>query len=1121
MKKRALATLLAICLALTLFPIQAAAASVSAVPSGYTGIYTAEDLDAVRNNLSGNYILMNDIDLSTWGNWQPIGGSWQQESSNFSGTFDGNGYSIFNMTITEESAYSGSYAGLFTVIRGATVKNIKEITGSITSQGKAALCAGAVCAEAYDSEIINCASSIDVSYQFGEPTGDVIWTSLNVYCTVGGIAGTISGTTIENCCNFGNVSGISHPATMNLGGITAKYSNNSEVMNCYNAGSLAANTDFATAEVGGIVGLYFTAGNSLQIRNCYNLGAISCSAGVETNNRMGGILGSSPQYSYTNNIINCYYLDTGMPAVGHIAKDDDGNSHTTVTATALSRSAMRSQASFAGFDFSNTWMMGGPDYPYPVLRALGQPGESEAEEVPAETLTVSLSTGTTVSEGTPVTVSWNAPSQAFRYYISAVNLTTNLYYVRDHILYDTSYDLSTRAVPLPSGEYEITVRAVDGNGNTVAESDAVTLLVTSDPSVSFAQRAVTLNTGDTARLSFTYRNSDRAVQVTSSNPSVVIVEAITTSNGTGYAAIRGAGAGTATLTIRVSRDSLERTSSCTVVVESTGLETAQRFVDMALSHVGETASTLGLGSSWCDKFIGWCSRQLGLANVLDYSGSTGVTRASDVVSKGGSAVYFSDVTAFDHEEYRNREFYNYAEEIDRADYTPQVGDIVLFRPDSLSNVYVDSNDDGNSELSLISHVGIVCDVDDTYAYVVHGNWHGRVCAPEGYGNQNCVRNYSSCGKFPLDGRENQGVVIIGYIRPNWSAASGVRNGSKTYSIACPVDVQISYDGEVLDSATGQFDASFGTMTVDGTGTISAQINGYYDTEITITDTGSGTMNFTATYLDEDGTTGTRTFQNVPITEDTVIRGIESNSATGAVALEIYRDSSETLQEIWYASSNAPTVSSANQELTDWYLHEGTGEDTFSETTEEPVPSDLPFTDVSTSDWFYDAVAYVYENGLMGGTSANQFSPNVTTTRSMIVTILHRLEGEPAASTSTFTDVAAGQWYTDAVAWASANRIVEGYGNGRFGPNDTITREQMATILYRYAQSKGYDVGGTGDLGGYSDASQVSDWARTAMGWANAQGLITGNTATTLNPTGSATRAEAATILMRFVENAAG
>lgn len=181
----------------------------------------------------------------------------------------------------------------------------------------------------------------------------------------------------------------------------------------------------------------------------------------------------------------------------------------------------------------------------------------------------------------------------------------------------------------------------------------------------------------------------------------------------------------------------------------------------------------------------------------------------------------------------------------------------------------------------------------------------------------------------------------------------------------------------------------------------------------------------------------------------------------------------------------------------------------------------PFTDVSESDWFYDGVTYAAQNGLMQGVGGDKFNPSGTTTRGMIVTILYRLEGEPTVSQTAFTDVAAEQWYTDAVAWAAANKIVEGYGNGNFGPNDSITREQIATILYRYAVYKGYDVSGLANLSSYTDAGTVSSWALTAVRWTNSKGLITGRTTTTLVPKGTTTRAEAATILMRFCQNVAG
>lgn len=191
---------------------------------------------------------------------------------------------------------------------------------------------------------------------------------------------------------------------------------------------------------------------------------------------------------------------------------------------------------------------------------------------------------------------------------------------------------------------------------------------------------------------------------------------------------------------------------------------------------------------------------------------------------------------------------------------------------------------------------------------------------------------------------------------------------------------------------------------------------------------------------------------------------------------------------------------------------------FTEITEQPA--DLPFGDIASSAWYAEAVRYVYENGMMNGTSANTFSPNATTNRAMIVTILYRLENEPAASASGFTDVAAGSYYADAVAWAAANGIVNGVSETSFAPNAPVTREQLAAILYRYAQLKGYDVTASGSLNGYADASQTSSYAVAAMQWANAEGLISGISSTVLDPQGSATRAQVATILMRFCENIA-
>ena len=178
----------------------------------------------------------------------------------------------------------------------------------------------------------------------------------------------------------------------------------------------------------------------------------------------------------------------------------------------------------------------------------------------------------------------------------------------------------------------------------------------------------------------------------------------------------------------------------------------------------------------------------------------------------------------------------------------------------------------------------------------------------------------------------------------------------------------------------------------------------------------------------------------------------------------------------------------------------------------------PFTDVKSGDWFYDAVKYVSANGLMNGTASASFAPNANLTRAMLVTILYRNEVEPeVTAANSFTDVPAGQWYTNAIIWAAENEIVTGYGDGLFGPNDNITREQVATLLMRYAKYKKLDTSDTADLSGFTDAAQISSWAREALNWANGAGLITGRATTTIVPSGTATRAEIATILMRFLD----
>ena len=186
--------------------------------------------------------------------------------------------------------------------------------------------------------------------------------------------------------------------------------------------------------------------------------------------------------------------------------------------------------------------------------------------------------------------------------------------------------------------------------------------------------------------------------------------------------------------------------------------------------------------------------------------------------------------------------------------------------------------------------------------------------------------------------------------------------------------------------------------------------------------------------------------------------------------------------------------------------------------ENPGTGANPFTDVFEKDWFYGDVMFVYENGLMLGTSKTLFSPHGTATRSMMATILWRMEGSPAPKgKNSFTDVEAGKWYADAITWTEENGIFAGYGKDKFGPDDPITREQLAAIFYRYADYKGYDLTVKGNPDTFKDADKITDYAKTAMQWAVGSGLVKGKSGNLLDPQGTATRAEIAAMLHRFIE----
>ena len=229
---------------------------------------------------------------------------------------------------------------------------------------------------------------------------------------------------------------------------------------------------------------------------------------------------------------------------------------------------------------------------------------------------------------------------------------------------------------------------------------------------------------------------------------------------------------------------------------------------------------------------------------------------------------------------------------------------------------------------------------------------------------------------------------------------------------------------------------------------------------------------------------------------------------------------------WYADEDL------TKEIDEVYLTQDTTVYAKWEKIEEEVPEEpeeveeteetetISFLDVKESDWFYDAVSYAVENGLMSGMSEDIFAPNTPLTREMLAVILWNLEGNPTPNDVTpFLDVTSDKYYANAIAWANENGIVAGYGD-TFGVGDSITREQFAVMLYNYAQYQGYDVsvGEDTNILSYTDAFDISNYAYPAMQWACGAGIMSGNDDGTLNPQGKATRAEAATMLMNFCEN---
>ena len=309
--------------------------------------------------------------------------------------------------------------------------------------------------------------------------------------------------------------------------------------------------------------------------------------------------------------------------------------------------------------------------------------------------------------------------------------------------------------------------------------------------------------------------------------------------------------------------------------------------------------------------------------------------------------------------------------------------------------------------------------------------------------------------------------------------------------------------DVNDIASRTFSLPVGTTTLDIVVT-SGDKTHTYRVEITRLSTGGGT----------GGGGSTRYPITVPEEDHGTVSVSPSRASSGqTVTITVTPDEGYKVGSVTVKRPNGSTVPVTGQGNGKYTFTMPSGGVTVDVTF---IPEDWPFVDVTEDKWYYDAVAYVYQQGIMVGMSETTFEPNTTVNRAQVVQMLYNLEGQPQVSgDSGFSDIRDDQWYAKAVAWASANDVVAGYEDGTFRPTRAVTREEFAQILYNYAKFKGYDLSASADLGKFPDSGQVSSWAEIALGWANGNGLINGHDDGRLDPKGSTIRAQAASILMNF------
>ena len=673
------------------------------IPQGYTGIYDAQDLAAVNDNLDGKYILMNDIDLSTYGDWTPIG-----KYTGFSGVLDGNGYYIKNMQIGDETVYED--AGLFTTLQGATVKNLR-VSGTINCDETPTLNVGAIAGQAYDSIIYRCGSYVNITYKDGESDGSSYTTAWERLCAGGIVGATWGNTKIEECFNANKVTGTATSTPLNIGGIVGWFSENTTINNCFNMADVSGNTGYVEIALGGIVGGQFSATKCL-IQNSYSVGQVTGSHGKWKFDRshIGGILGDCGNDDRTV-ISNCYYYSAAHTAVGVVRrlKSEGYDVDIIVDAKACEYTEMQKKSTYAGFDFTNVWKAGTSTSPFPILRWTS--GNSSCSH-------------TYTSAGGNICTSCG---YEFKPELVEYNKT----------MYSTINNVAVRNQPYAKGG-TLVKKLAKGEAVKVTHYFYNALgskwYITSDGNYIFGDY-LTLTGVKKHTLTFNANGSG----VTNLPETAHIQEGVRMAipgkasgipERAGYTFIGYSTDKNSTTAEYVPGRSIKLTEDTTLyaIWVKNKIASAQELVDYALSFSGKTRAECIEGGlqfysgGWCAMFVSACAQNSGLSDIIPYNGNPKALYNA-IIKAGGTSVT-----------------------------SPQVGDIVFF-------------DWGGSSFNSkkgFDHVGIVSSVKNGKIYVVHGNYHSSkpissVCSEKG-----CKYSCSGGSSWKIDCTE-----ICAYARPNW------------------------------------------------------------------------------------------------------------------------------------------------------------------------------------------------------------------------------------------------------------------------------------------------------------------------------------------------------------------